>query len=486
MHLFDPRKADMNTLENREDRSKPPSVFGSLRRRGGVGWNEKGKDWWAGVTIAFPHTHAALQADKIKKQVLELAKRAEKGDEDAVGELNDLYLKETEAFRNDVRSVLGNREVLFENNATTALMLARALSGVRKGVIVTTEDLPQTLYWTMRGGDPHKTQKQRLVAKRDLLLPPSLGFFSTHSQIQPGGEKSKIALKKIPLYDASRPMGRQEILDNLESAITNDKVRMVVLPHVSRTGQILPITEARGLIDKENAKRNADEKILFVVDAAQSIGRVPLEEIRKAHEVSDFFLFTTAKALGGLLGSAVVTAKRRLVTDGIHHLLKSRFSKYVKAYQFPPGYSGVYEFMNERGFHTAVSLPELAAGRVGFNARYGAPEERLLAEDEKTLEEVEEKRGKVIKALGQIPNIELIEPRWDAPFAPSIIPFRLRNTNVKPEELKLALQTNDAEYGIITPSALVENGVLRLEIPTYREMPSIEKLVGKIKAALGA
>lgn len=484
MRLFDPRKADLKTLENPEKPGSPPSVFGSLQRRGGVGWAEKARNWWAGVTIAAPRLEPALEAHKTKSMVLNLVRNINRGNERAVGELNDSYLQSTESFRDSVKSVLGNREVLFETNATTALMLIKAMSGIKKGFIVTTEDLPQTLYWTMRGGDPHKTQGQHKIPKRDLLLPPPMGFFSSHRDIEPGGEANKIGLKKIHLYDGSKPVGADEFLDNLESAVSNPKTRMAVIPHVSRTGQILPITEARKIIDAENRRRPENERILFVVDAAQSMGRVPLEELRKAHEASDFFFFTTAKALGSLLGNAVITAKRRFVETGVSNVLNSRFRKYLKYYQFPTKYSGIYDFLGEREFHTAVSLPELRAGLTAFNLRYDFPEEKRLGEDEKTLQEVREKREEVVRALEGIPQIEVIKPRSDAPFAPSVIPFKLRDTQVKPEELKAFLQAPHEEYGIITPSALVENGVLRLEISAYRNMPSVEKLVGKIKAAL--
>ncbi|MEM4254954.1 MAG: aminotransferase class V-fold PLP-dependent enzyme [Candidatus Norongarragalinales archaeon] len=485
MRLFDPRKADLKTLENPDEPGEPPSVFGSLKRRGGVSWKEKIPGWWAGVTIAAPRVEAALEAEKAKKLVLELVKRIKRGDERAVQELNDAYFQTAESFRDSVKSVLGNREVLFETNATTALMLIRALSGVKRGQIVTTEDLPQTLYWTMRGGDPHLTQKPRPLPKRDLLLPPNLGFFSSHPEVRPGGERIKIGLKKIPLYDGSTPTGQTEFLENLESAVSNPETRMVVIPHVTRTGQILPVTQARRIIDKENSGRKQERKILFVVDAAQSIGRVPLEEIRKAHEASDFFFFTTAKALGNVLGNAVVTARRKLVGQGISHFLNSPFSKYAKYYQFPTKYERVYDFLDSRDFHTAVSLPELKGGLVAFNARYAGPQEKLEREDERIIEETKRNREKVVQALEKIPLIEVIKPREDAPFAPSVISFKLRNTEAKAEDLKPALQGHDLGYGLITVGALVDNGVLRLEIPTYRQMPSVEKLVGKIRLLLG-
>jgi hypothetical protein len=97
------------------------------------------------------------------------------------------------------------------------------------------------------------------------------------------------------------------------------------------------------------------------------------------------------------------------------------------------------------------------------------------------LARIQDKRRELVAGLAAIPGMKVLESTPERPVVPSIVCFRVEQAEWRCGKVKDLLQENDP---IITPSAPIGRYV-RLEIPEYRPMPSVEVLVTALDKHLG-
>src|SRR5262249_47875875 len=85
---------------------------------------------------------------------------------------------------------------------------------------------------------------------------------------------------------------------------------VIVLPHVSKTGRILPVKEVGRLVAE---RRAAGQPVYLVVDGIQAGGRLSAEGTANPLAYCDAYMFGSAKALGGLLTASSVAMRQELL-----------------------------------------------------------------------------------------------------------------------------------------------------------------------------
>ncbi len=94
---------------------------------------------------------------------------------------------------------------------------------------------------------------------------------------------------------------------------------------------------------------------------------------------------------------------------------------------------------------------------------------------------MQNERQRVVDAVKGIPGLEVLESSAQMPLVSSIICLRSNSSRWAPAAVKDALQSGEP---IITPSAPIGR-YLRLDLPEYRSVPSVEVLVKGLSRILG-
>ncbi len=251
-------------------------------------------------------------------------------------------------------------------------------------------------------------------------------------------------------------------IQDVEAAIT-PQTRMIVFTHASNVlGTIQPIGEIGALARKQN--------LLFLVDAAQTAGVIPIDV--QAQNI-DLLAFTGHKSLLGPMGTGGLVVN----CDAEIKPLISGGTGGDSAYEYQPDYypnhleAGTMNVSGIIGLGAALSFLE-AEGLEAIRAKEDALMDYALG------------------ALSTVPGIEIYGPK-DSSRSVGVIPFNLEGQ--APEEIAFYL---DQECQVMIRSGLhcapsahrligtVTRGSCRIGIGYFNETPHIDALVSGLKSYL--
>ena len=231
--------------------------------------------------------------------------------------------------------------------------------------------------------------------------------------------REQLQVKILPVRDC---FGTDQVLERLDEAL-QPRTRLVVLSHLLwTTGAAMPIP-AVGQRLREHVNRP-----WLLVDGAQSVGAVPLEE---AVAAADLYAFTGHKWLCGPEGLGAVVLSRRLLEVGTPTMIGWR--GLAKDPQNPLRLHG-----DARRYEIATSCTPLTAGlRQSLHslAAVGDPRQRLAL--------IRTHSGRLWRGLRQLEGVETLLP--EAPPA-GLVSFRVRGH--RPQQVVNAL----AERGLVLRS----------------------------------
>lgn len=260
------------------------------------------------------------------------------------------------------------------------------------------------------------------------------------------------------------PATAQGVTDirDVEAAITPD-TKLIVFTHASNVlGTIQPIGEIGALAREKN--------ILFLVDAAQTAGVIPIDV--QAQNI-DLLAFTGHKSLLGPMGTGglIVNCDAEILP------LISGGTGGDSAYEYQPDY---YPNHLEAGTMNV-------SGIIGL----GAALQFLETEGLETIRDKEDTlMDYALNALATVPGIEIYGPR-DSSKSVGVVPFNLAGH--VPEEIAFYL---DQECHVMIRSGLhcapsahrligtVTRGTCRIGIGYFNEKAHIDALVNGLKSYL--
>ncbi|WP_026394303.1 aminotransferase class V-fold PLP-dependent enzyme [Acetobacterium malicum] len=255
--------------------------------------------------------------------------------------------------------------------------------------------------------------------------------------------------------------GETDVRD-VEAVIT-PYTKIIVFTHASNVlGTLQPIGEIGALAREKN--------ILFLVDAAQTAGVIPIDV--QAQNI-DLLAFTGHKSLLGPMGTGGLIVN----CDTEIHPLISGGTGGDSAYEYQPDY---YPNHLEAGTMNV-------SGIIGL----GAALQFLEAEGLKTIRDKEDTlMDYALNALSTVPGVEIYGPR-DSSKSVGVIPFNLEGH--VPEEIAFYL---DQECHVMIRSGLhcapsahrligtVTRGTCRIGIGYFNEKAHIDALVNGLKSYL--
>lgn len=445
----------------------PPQL--SVMPTHGESWSKKRANWWAGATIASPTMDMVAPAAHALHVVRRLV-----NDPPA---LNEYYAQETEDVRAWVRRVLDletSVPVILDASGTAAILTAsRILSyvpAVRDGSFwtLTTSEGGSLVPATLKGKNPNELEKV-------MFQPVTSLFYEAEPVLQyPFGIQPSMRIVAV----AGKT--NQQLVDEIKEAVENNPgPGLIVLPHVTKTGRVLPIREIGHYIASLRAQ---GRQVFYIVDDIQGIGRMPTEAVSKPLTFCDAYLFGSSKALGGILIASAVVMKESLLeafcqrlADGVTATAGPSFSHF----QFGPDWEKrLPESLMKGG---AVSLPECVSMRAGLYQLFIRGQgDTFLLRRQNQLARIKTLRQKVVDALKSVRGLQILEATADKPLVPSIVCFNIDKERWTPGACKRALQAGDP---IVTPSAPIDR-LLRLDIPEYRPLPSLDVLVKKLNSTI--
>jgi selenocysteine lyase/cysteine desulfurase len=313
------------------------------------------------------------------------------------------------------------------------------------------------------------------------MFQPAAALFYQADPVLPYPQNVRAESRLIHLNQHSNSSLVQAIKESVHQlAQSGTTPGCVLLPQVSKTGRLLPVKEVAAALDELRAE---GVQVYLIVDAIQSIGRTAAEEIVNPLSSCDAFIFGSSKALGGLLIASTVIMKRPLLDRFLDAAQAGKLGAcpaFASHFQFEPDdESRLPATMLKPG---AISIPEVVAMREAVRLHYYRGEGKTYAQRRLwQLDAVCKQSRQLKQALAAIDGVEVLEAEPDRPIVDSIVCFKPPK-NWSPNALKDALQEGSP---IVTPSASIGRYV-RLDIPEYRQMPSIKVLVSKIKQVLAS
>lgn len=437
----------------------------------GVDWKYKNANWWGGATIASPTMAIAgpakLAVDAVRRFI------------DDPQRLTAYYLMDMDYSRSLIRQLLdldATTPVVFDASGTSAILLASRIcahvSADDGGFFtITTDEGGSLVPAALKGRDPNEMEAT--------MFQPTSSLFYQAEPVLPFPNAVTPQSKVIGLSK----LGNGELVEAIKEAARSlsDAGRIsgcLVLPHVTKTGRILPIKAVSRAVEELKAE---GIQLFYIVDDIQGIGRMDAESVANPVSFCDAYLFGSSKALGGLLIASTVVLKRELLEAFLQRAengFMDRDVAWLSHFQFEPEYED--RFPRHLFKPGAVSIPEIVAMREGVRHLFLRGEGESYSERRRhQLAIVARQRQKVVDALSAIDGIEVLLSTEERPLVPSIICFKVPDA-WSPNAFKKAMQASDP---IVTPSACIGRYV-RLDIPEYRSMPSIDVLVSTIRAIL--
>lgn len=472
----------MGKIFNPRAFSRPKEKL-SVVPRHGESWTRKWANWWAGATIASPTQPMVAPAAWALGVIRELY--------DSPADLNEFFVQRGEWAREMVREVLAlpaSTPVILDASGTSAILTATRMlahvsltSGKKEMLCITTNEGGSLVPATLRGSDPNEIVK--------VMFQPGTMLFYEPSPVLPYPPEHLLApsFHSINVQD----FDNEEFVEELRRVIEGNKDAsiMIMLPHVVKTGRILPVREVGELVKELKA---AGRVVYYVIDDVQGIGRCHAESVANPTAFADAYLFGASKALGGLLIASAVAIREEHMREFAMLLSYAVASgngapfastRWLSHFQLAPEWE---ELMPECVFKDgALSMPEVVSMSAALQHFYTRGEGVTFADRRRhQLELVASRRAELAAALKTIDGISVMEPSAGKPLVPSIVSFRLERSGsdwLSPAALKRMLQEGNP---IITPTAPIGRW-LRLDIPEYRDMPSVDVLVDRLHKIIG-
>ncbi len=135
------------------------------------------------------------------------------------------------------------------------------------------------------------------------ILTTTHDHYSTETSLRLRAERSGATVRRIPLYEELRKVTQQNLVETLVKAV-RPRTRIVAVTWVhSSTGLKLPITEMARAIQRLNASRADEDRIILCVDGVHALG---VEDFRLSDVDCDFLIAGTHKWMFGPRGTGLV------------------------------------------------------------------------------------------------------------------------------------------------------------------------------------
>ena len=143
-----------------------------------------------------------------------------------------------------------------------------------------------------------------LTLKRDQeILTTTHDHYSTETSLRLRAERTGATVRRISLYEDLRRASQESLVQTLAKEI-RPQTRIVAATWVhSSTGLKLPIAEMARAIQKLNASRAEEDRVIFCVDGVHALG---VEDFRLSEVGCDFLIAGTHKWLFGPRGTGLV------------------------------------------------------------------------------------------------------------------------------------------------------------------------------------
>jgi len=434
----------------------------------GESWSKKWANWWGGATIASP----TLPMTATARFALNTVRRLLAEDPDSLGQYMAQEMDYTRSWVRDVLCENADTPVILDASGTAAILTAtRILSHLadQPGEFwsVTTDEGGSLVPATLKGRNPNELENV-------MFQPTSALFYDADSPVLEYPQGMTVTPPKMVRIAGKT---NAQILDEIKAAVAaTSGPGCIMLPHVTKTGRVLPIREVGAFVAE---LREAGRQVFYIVDDIQGMGRLPIEAVSQPTSYCDAYLFGSSKALGGMLIASGIVVRKQVLES---------FAEKIRAGNQAPCFPH-FQFSNEwqerigEGLlkPSAVSLPEIVSMREGLRQLWIRGEGETFADRRRfQLAHVRALRKQVVDALTAVPGVSVLEATDDQPLVPSIVCFRCDKPGWTPGSMKKALQEGNP---IVTPSAPIGRYV-RLDIPEYRQMPSVEVLAAKVRKLL--
>jgi hypothetical protein len=479
----------------------PRRTFGSVPAdaspvpKHGADWKHKISNWWGGATIASPTMEIAGPA----KQAVNAVRRFF----DDPQRLNAYYLQDMDYSRFLIRQLLeldGATPVIFDASGTSALLLAsricahvsasasfgssvlsansdvipnagRSTVSARGFFTITTDEGGSLVPAVLKGRNPNEMEAT--------MFQPTSSLFYQAEPVLPYPSSMALNSKMVGVSRLTDDELVEAIKEAAHSLSEGGRIAgCLVVPHVTKTGRILPIKAISRAVSELKAQ---GVEIYYIVDDIQGIGRMDAESIANPVSYCDAYVFASSKALGGLLIASTVVLRRELLEAFVQSVESGSMSGepgWISHFQFEPQYEN--RFPRHLFKPGAISIPEVVAMREAVRCHYLRGSGDTYSERRRhQLALMTRQRRQLVDALNTIAGIEVLESTAERPLVPSIVCFKVPD-GWAPNAFKQAMQNSDP---IVTPSACIGRFV-RLDIPEYRSMPSIDVLVKTIRRIL--
>lgn len=430
-------------------------------------WPIVAPGWFANPSVTRPHMEFIREPKKTFKTLSRLAKNPTPQN---IRRINQIYEKRTRGCVGMLRKVFQSprAQVIFESSGTAAVSLIRNMVSAEGGKIVGTTDMGRIVRRALQGTDV-------LQSKANFRQP--IGLFSPPEKLGGTGPASEFI--RVGLYGADdKPKSNNQLYKDIIATIRNNKPKLVVVPHVSRTGRILPVERIGEFIRRMNKEKGTN--IAYVVDGIQAMGRVGAKELNDPLKYCDAYLLTGHKALGSMISSAIV-ARPEFIRTNAKNLISSPVSTRLCHYQFSNPPREITQFLNQRGNQYAISLPEVHSLELSLRRYYTTGKGKTFSQRrEHQLKRIRQLNKSLINGLKRIEGIKVLESSDKAPYIPSIVSFSLtEKAGIRAPELKRRLQSLPEP---ITLASLYEKPVLRIGLSELREqdIPNLIKSIGDV------
>ena len=135
------------------------------------------------------------------------------------------------------------------------------------------------------------------------ILTTTHDHYSTETSLRHRAERTGASVRRVALYTDLRRISQESLVETLVKEIRS-QTRIVAVTWVhSSTGLKLPIAEMARAIQKINASRGLEDRVLFCVDGVHALG---VENFRLSDVGCDFLIAGTHKWMFGPRGTGLV------------------------------------------------------------------------------------------------------------------------------------------------------------------------------------
>lgn len=417
-------------------------------------WGNIAPHWYANTGISRPYLEFIIKPKETYKNLIS----------GNAFERHQIYENKTRNCFQTIRDIFKEpgAQIAFESNGTAMLALIRAIAGAEGLPVLMTTDMGRITTRALRGDDT------------SLLLE---NFKQPVSLFAPSGKLNTVIsspIYEVDLYKDLCPKKSDVICQEIFDYIQNIRPKMVVIPQVSRTGIPLPVEKIGIFIKDFNLKNKTN--IVYVVDAAQSVGRVGSLDIQNPLRYCDFYFFVGQKALGSMI-IATVLFDHKILEKNVAIIINSTIAPRLCHYQFSDPPADLLNFLRNNSSN-AISLPEVESldlALKSFFRRGDGPDFYTRRNNQK--HKMAEINFMLAQRLNTIQGIEIVENR-----TPGIITFTIDSTksNIDAFQLRHLLQKLDRP---ITLAPMYQKPLLRIGLSELQKhnfdylIHSIKKIV---------